>query len=52
MTCVRRLSFTVTELQRANAGRVTFMPLNRLRPGENPAYPDTQDAFPIASKMK
>jgi len=42
----------LTELQRANAGRVTFMPLNRLRPGPDPAYPETEDAIPMISRLK
>ena len=42
----------MSELQKANAGRVTFMPLNRLRPGEDPRYPDSEDGFPMLSKMK
>ena len=40
------------ELQNANAGRVTFMPLNRLRPGKDPEYPDSADAFPIVARLK
>ena len=42
----------VKELQRANAGRVTFMPLNRLRPGPDPRYPETEDAIPMLHRLK
>ena len=42
----------LTELQRANAGRVTFMPLNRLRPGADPDYPQTEDAIPMLQRLK
>ena len=41
----------VKELQKANAGRVTFMPLNRLRPGAEPAYPESEDAIPMISRL-
>lgn len=40
------------ELQKANAGRVTFMPLNRLRPGPDPAYPDSVDGLPMLKKLQ
>jgi len=40
------------ELQKANAGRVTFMPLNRIRPGPDPAYPDSLDGVPMLKKLK
>ena len=40
------------ELQKANAGRVTFMPLNRLRPGANPAYPDSVDGIPMMDRLE
>ena len=41
----------VKELQKANAGRVTFLPLNRLRPGAEPAYPESEDAIPMISRL-
>jgi len=47
-TAARMLS----ELQRANAGRVTFMPLNRLRPGNDPEYPVSEDVIPMLKKLK
>lgn len=39
-------SLLLSELQRLNAGRVTFMPLNQLRRqlGADLHYPDTPDA--------
>ena len=40
------------ELQQANAGRVTFMPLNRLRPGRDPEYPVSDDVIPMINKLK
>ena len=47
------------ELQKANAGRVTFMPLNRIRPGADPEYPDSAGdpqmskvCVPMIKKMK
>ena len=40
------------ELAKANAGRVTFMPLNRLKPGPDPTYPDSDDVIPIMAKLK
>ena len=40
------------ELQKANAGRVTFMPLNRLRPGSDPEYPKSEDVIPMLNKLK
>lgn len=40
------------ELQRANAGRVTFMPLNRLRPGNDPEYPKSEDVIPMLNRLK
>lgn len=42
----------LTELQSANAGRVTFMPLNRLRPGADPEYPVSEDVIPMIKKLK
>lgn len=42
----------LTELQRANAGRVTFMPLNRLRPDDDPEYPQSEDVIPMLKKLK
>eukprot|EP00967_Tisochrysis_lutea_P079236 scaffold108315_cov30-Tisochrysis_lutea.AAC.3 len=47
-TAARMLS----ELQQANAGRVTFMPLNRLRPGADPEYPVSEDVIPMLKKLK
>ena len=41
----------VKELQKANAGRVTFMPLNRLKPGKDPVYPASEDAIPMISRL-
>lgn len=38
-------------LNKEKSGRVTFMPLNRLRP-RVPAYPQAQDAIPLISKIK
>ena len=35
------------ELQRENVGRVTFMPLNRIRPGPDPPSPDASEAVPL-----
>jgi len=40
------------ELQRCNGGRVTFMPLNRLRPGDDPTYPASEDVISMMSKLK
>ena len=43
----------VRELRKLNAGRVTFMPLNRLkRPGGPPQYPERQDCVPMLRKLK
>ena len=39
------------ELAQANAGRVTFMPLNRIKPGADPKYPVTDDALPMMEKL-
>ena len=41
----------VKELQKTNAGRVTFMPLNRLKPGPDPEYPRSEDAIPMMSRL-
>lgn len=38
-------------LNKEKSGRVTFMPLNRLRP-RIPAYPQAQDAIPLISKVQ
>ena len=38
-------------LNKEKSGRVTFMPLNRLKP-RIPAYPQAQDAIPLISKVK
>jgi structural maintenance of chromosome 3 (chondroitin sulfate proteoglycan 6) len=38
-------------LNREKSGRVTFMPLNRLKP-RIPAYPQGQDAIPLISKVQ
>lgn len=38
-------------LNREKSGRVTFMPLNRLKP-KPVAYPDSSDAVPMISKLK
>ena len=42
----------VKELQKANAGRVTFMPLAQLNPGADPAYPDgkEEECLPFLDK--
>ena len=37
-------------LNKEKSGRVTFMPLNRLKP-KIPAYPQAQDAIPLTSKV-
>jgi structural maintenance of chromosome 3 (chondroitin sulfate proteoglycan 6) len=37
-------------LNKEKSGRVTFMPLNRLKP-KIPAYPQAQDAIPLISKI-
>jgi structural maintenance of chromosome 3 (chondroitin sulfate proteoglycan 6) len=39
------------ELNREQAGRVTFMPLNRLHPRSN-TYPETDDAIPMIQKLR
>ncbi|KAG0223701.1 Structural maintenance of chromosomes protein 3 [Actinomortierella wolfii] len=39
------------ELNKEKAGRVTFMPLNRLHPKEN-TYPEASDAIPLIKKLK
>ena len=44
-------SVLLKELQKANAGRVTFMPLNRLKSGADPAYPDSAEAIPMLSRL-
>jgi structural maintenance of chromosome 3 (chondroitin sulfate proteoglycan 6) len=33
-------------------GRVTFMPMNRLRNPENISYPDSPDSIPMINKLK
>lgn len=38
-------------LNKEKSGRVTFMPLNRLKP-KIPAYPQAQDAIPLISKVE
>ncbi|KAH9935363.1 RecF/RecN/SMC protein [Fomitopsis serialis] len=38
-------------MNREKTGRLTFMPLNRLRPNV-PAYPDAQDAIPLIEKLR
>lgn len=38
-------------MNREKTGRLTFMPLNRLRPGV-PSYPDAQDAIPLIQKLR
>jgi structural maintenance of chromosome 3 (chondroitin sulfate proteoglycan 6) len=38
-------------LNKEKSGRVTFMPLNRLKP-KIPAYPQAQDAIPLISKVQ
>lgn len=38
-------------LNKEKSGRVTFMPLNRLKP-KVPAYPQAQDAIPLISKVQ
>ncbi|KZT71044.1 RecF/RecN/SMC protein [Daedalea quercina L-15889] len=38
-------------MNRDKTGRLTFMPLNRLRPNV-PAYPDAQDAIPLIEKLR
>ena len=38
-------------LNKDKAGRVTFLPLNRLR-ARNREYPDSQDVFPMLSKIR
>ena len=38
-------------LNKDKAGRVTFLPLNRLQ-NRNREYPDSQDVFPMLSKMR
>lgn len=38
-------------LNKERSGRVTFMPLNRLKP-KIPAYPQAQDAIPLISKVE
>lgn len=38
-------------LNKEKSGRVTFMPLNRLKP-KNSGYPQAQDAIPLISKVK
>lgn len=40
----------IDELYRENSGRVTFMPLNRINP-KNQAYPDSDDAIPLISRL-
>jgi structural maintenance of chromosome 3 (chondroitin sulfate proteoglycan 6) len=40
----------LTVLNQEKSGRVTFMPLNRLRPHEQ-TYPDTQQAIPIIKRL-
>ena len=39
-------------LQEVGAGRVTFVPLNRLRPGPDVQYPESEDAIPMLKKLK
>lgn len=39
------------ELYRENSGRVTFMPLNRIRP-KNQKYPEAEDAIPLIEKLE
>lgn len=38
-------------MNREKTGRLTFMPLNRLRPNV-PSYPDAQDAIPLIQKLR
>jgi len=45
-------SIIIEHLKRVKAGRLTFMPLNRLRPSD-PNYPsDTSEAVPMIEKLK
>ena len=48
-SCVSQV--LLKELQRVNAGRVTFMPLNRLRPSVDTAYPDSEEAIPMMDRL-
>ena len=47
-------AFLVKEMQKANAGRVTFMPLNILkqRMRADPEYPVSEDVIPMASRLR
>ncbi|ANB13366.1 cohesin subunit SMC3 [Sugiyamaella lignohabitans] len=44
-------TFLVSELSRRKAGRVTFMPLNRLTPS-NHVYPDSNETTPLISRIQ
>ncbi|KAL7753926.1 Structural maintenance of chromosomes protein 3 [Sorochytrium milnesiophthora] len=44
-------STLLQHLNRERAGRVTFMPLNRLHP-KSPAYPDSPNAIPMVRKIR
>lgn len=46
-----RVQVLLKELQKANAGRVTFMPLNRLRRGRDPDYPESDEAIPMLTRL-
>jgi structural maintenance of chromosome 3 (chondroitin sulfate proteoglycan 6) len=39
------------ELNKERGGRVTFMPLNRLKP-KQPTYPSNEDALPLISRLE
>jgi structural maintenance of chromosome 3 (chondroitin sulfate proteoglycan 6) len=39
------------ELNREQAGRVTFMPLNRLHP-KSATFPESDDAIPMIQKLR
>ncbi|KAG7928817.1 hypothetical protein KL925_000998 [Ogataea polymorpha] len=46
----RTATLIMEELIRQKAGRVTFMPLNRLNP-KTPSYPDTSECVPLIKKI-
>ena len=51
LTCFGCAQMLLKGLQNLNAGRVTFMPLNRLKPGGDAKYPDSEEAIPVLSRL-
>lgn len=45
-------AYVMKELDRKRLGRVTFLPLNRLKIKTNEKYPQNDDVFPLIEKLK